>query len=491
MTFSYETDQQATIRQAVASNPSQNYLISALAGTGKTSTLLAVCPTDAPVLALAFNKRIQEELAGRFPSNAVCKTFNGFGHGVLQKYLGSRPRVQQNKGYQIARGVVEDLGGGHLWKQLADIMTLAQAAKQQGIVPQGASPLPSKPLASDTSSVWQALAEQEDISPDCIEPARQCLIASIQQAFAKTIDFADQLYMPAVFRMPFPRSQYAHIIVDEAQDLGPLEHAMVELTAGGRRPARLLVAGDTRQSIYQWRGALADSMPRLAALSDPPAQELPLTKTFRCPQRVVAEAQRIVPTYEAMPNAPLGEVSSWGSDWTPADLPSNSAILCRTNAPLFRLAMQLIRSRKPCRMLGRDIGAGLKRRIKLLTNNQHTSKHRLAALVEDWRNSETEKALAADDRAKAKKIEDQAASLLAIVDETAGSTQAAQLIGTLFGKDSKGLVLSTIHKAKGLEWPNVFLLDKNKIGTTEEEQNLEYVAITRALETLTYLESQP
>jgi ATP-dependent exoDNAse (exonuclease V) beta subunit len=52
--------------------------------------------------------------------------------------------------------------------------------------------------------------------------------------------------------------------------------------------------------------------------------------------------------------------------------------------------------------------------------------------------------------------------------------------------------LMTIHKSKGLEFPSVYLLDKHLIRTSDntQEQNLLYVAITRAKEELYYITSE-
>ena len=49
--------------------------------------------------------------------------------------------------------------------------------------------------------------------------------------------------------------------------------------------------------------------------------------------------------------------------------------------------------------------------------------------------------------------------------------------------------LLTIHKSKGLEWNHVFILDQELIGDDQQDKNLRYVAITRAKQTLTYINS--
>ena len=49
--------------------------------------------------------------------------------------------------------------------------------------------------------------------------------------------------------------------------------------------------------------------------------------------------------------------------------------------------------------------------------------------------------------------------------------------------------LMTVHKAKGLEFQRVYILDQELIGRGGQEQNIAYVAKTRAREYLTYLDS--
>jgi superfamily I DNA/RNA helicase len=102
--------------------------------------------------------------------------------------------------------------------------------------------------------------------------------------------------------------------------------------------------------------------------------------------------------------------------------------------------------------------------------------------------------------------EDKVQSLLALADvcTTEGRTQVADLvalIGTMFGDTPTGeqpkvLTLSTVHKSKGREWPRVFILRAKEFMPSRwarkdwqklQEQNLIYVAITRAQRELVYL----
>ena len=73
--------------------------------------------------------------------------------------------------------------------------------------------------------------------------------------------------------------------------------------------------------------------------------------------------------------------------------------------------------------------------------------------------------------------------------------QLVSEIQTIFSDSAKGLTLATVHKAKGLEAPRVFILEPDLMPSRwatqewqqEQERNLIYVAVTRALETLVYL----
>ena len=488
-----DTDQQKTFITQVEQFKKQAYILQALAGTGKTTTLLKACPPE-PTLALAFNKRIKEELEERFPKNADSKTFNGLGHGVWTKQAG-KLRLSEKKIYGICRRICEDIDENWLWKQMGDLMQLVNSARASGLV-HASFPdrLPCIPLIEDIPDNWYALCDSLDVDERLIQHARNALLQSTNEGLRGSIDFQDQLYLPVVFRGPFPRGKYKHLIVDEAQDLGPLEHEMVRLTLG--KSGRLIAAGDHHQAIYGWRGAHADSMHRLSEMTA--AKELPLTITFRCPKAIVREANIIVPEYEAAPSAPDGSVARWGKDWLPSDIPRGptTAILCRNNKPLFILAMQMIRQKISCRMEGRDVGVGIKRVIQNVIGDETMSSKELIARIDDWRQQQLEKFLAKGDQAKAAKAEDQAESIIAVAMGCGDSAAVIATIDELFGRNSRGIVLSTIHKAKGLEWQDVFILDKHLIGkyaraewAMEQENNLLYVAITRAMSTLTFMES--
>ena len=81
-----------------------------------------------------------------------------------------------------------------------------------------------------------------------------------------------------------------------------------------------------------------------------------------------------------------------------------------------------------------------------------------------------------------------------------------ELIDELFGKESAPITLSSIHRAKGMEWDHVFWLDEQLIPSRwaikaneadpdlwgwmmQEEYNISYVCMTRARDTMTFIQS--
>src|SRR5262249_111803 len=115
------------------------------------------------------------------------------------------------------------------------------------------------------------------------------LALSIRTAYEGLIDFNDQIYMPALFGGSFPR--FSVTMVDEDQDLSPTNLPLLSKLRG----CRFITVGDPYQSIYQFRGAMQDSMDRGAA--EYTMTVLPLSVSFRCPQAIVKNAQWRAPHF--------------------------------------------------------------------------------------------------------------------------------------------------------------------------------------------------
>jgi len=250
----------------------------------------------------------------------------------------------------------------------------------------------------------------------------------------------------------------------------------------------------THNSIYAFAGASVDAVDQI--IRDFDCAELPLSTTFRCSKEATRFAQQWVPGITAHENNKDGAVYSmpgykfWDSISNGTGPLPDSAILCRVTRPLVTLAFQLIREGVGCYVEGRDIG---KRLDRLVSRWRTESLDQVTKHLEHYRAIETQRYMARDQPALIAYLNDQIDTLYAIMDGCETASQVRAKISKLF-EDSNGssgrgrLVLSTVHKAKGREWENVYILDMGRYMPSkwakkdwerEQETNLMYVAATR------------
>jgi DNA helicase II / ATP-dependent DNA helicase PcrA len=468
------TAEQRAIVEA-AKNTNDNLIIQALAGAAKTSTLLLIAnalPTTS-MLCLAFNTRIAKEMSAKLPSTCVAKTLNSVGHSAWAKQLNkARLIVNKDKTYQIVQQLFNEIENpkikSALYKQMADIMRTVDLGKTYGWVPDGHHPQAKRLLNDD--QFFDSL--EEELSDEAATIVQVATLRSMEKAFKGEIDFNDQIFMPTIFQSSFP--QFPVVLVDEAQDLSSLNHAMLRLIAR----KRLIAVGDECQSIYGFRGAHHDSMTLLQKEFD--MTEFVLSISFRCPKEVVKEAQWRAPHMRWADNAAEGKVKvlqRW-DEQTPADY---SAILCRNNAPLFSLAVKMLKNGRYPELVGNDIGKGLIKILKSLGKPDMIQSSVIAA-IEHWKDTKLPKS-----RNK-NKIHDQAQCLLIFAYQGATLGEAMGYLEHILSVAGP-VKLMTGHKSKGLEFEDVLILDEHLIGPDQQDENLRYVMQTRSKSTLTYVTS--
>jgi superfamily I DNA/RNA helicase len=317
------------------------------------------------------------------------------------------------------------------------------------------------------------------------------------------------IYLPLKHNLTFP--QFDFVFIDEAQDTNATRREVAKRmlkdyqllvtkdnTLHEKPSGRLIAVGDRHQAIYGFTGADNDALDILK--KEFSAAELPLSTCFRCSKSVIRHAQSIVPHIQPRTGAIEGTVNLKMPEYNFhenlfnqrfPDLP-HSAILCRKNAPLISLAFQLLEKQIPCRIEGRDIGQEL---IKLCKKLDDSSKPSLSLSLRKHLSDQSSKL----SPYKLDLLSDKISAITSILQlpSITSVPQLYQQIESVFSdydpsKPSK-LTLSSIHKSKGLEWSTVYLLGRNawmpsKFATQpwmeEQEQNLIYVAITRAKETL-------
>lgn len=476
------TDEQTDIIDFARENPKTNILINALAGAAKTSTLrfLAKYLPIEPCVSLAFNKRIADEMTKVLPGHVRCATMNSMGHRVWAAAVGKRLVLETKKNYNLVKERIDKLpqrDRSEAYDIFGDITKAISKAKLSGYVPGGISGLPGKSLLTE-EQFFGSLDERPD--EWFVMLVNDCLRNGITQAYSGLIDFDDQIYMPTLFGGAFP--QHKRVKVDEAQDLSPLNHAMLWKMVGP--DTHLTAVGDPWQSIYAFRGADTGSMGKLRDHFK--MHEMTLSVSFRCPIAVVKNAHRRVPHMKWPTWAKEGRVTHL-PEWNASSIPDRAAIICRNNAPLMGAALQLLRAGRGVQVVGTDLGPQLVKTLKKLGDASMTQEQVYDA-IDRWEQSKLSKARDAGT------ISDKADCLRVFAKFGGTLGGAIAYCETIFANKGPIQLLSG-HKAKGLEWNTVFHLDPQRIPSPwakegedlEQELNVRYVIETRAKEALYFI----
>lgn len=490
--------QQAAIYAKVEDRTAGNLIVEAVAGAGKTTTLVGACDRmQGSVFLGAYNTKMAKELRERTShlQNVKAGTFHSAGMNALRRAITIKGDPDPKKVAKLADAYIQNKGRMDLDCIKSTAVAAVGMAKQRGI----------GPIFADRDEVWLDMIEHfgldEDLPEDIegrdweklllqsIKFARVLLRMSNEQAKEEgVIDFDDMIFLPLVWNLRMWGNDW--VLIDEAQDTNPTRRALAKkmLRPGGR----LIAVGDPRQAIYGFSGADNDALAQIRQQFN--AETLPLTVTYRCPKNVVAVAQEFVSHIEAHETAPDGEFGTIEFKDLIDALQPGDAVLCRYNKYLVNFCFRLIRMGKPARIEGRAIGAGL---IALCSKWKSKTTEALATRVTSWMQREVKKAEAKGNDSKADQIRDRAETLLVLIERgmEQGIRDVAALktmIEGLFDDrvvDSKTMItLCSVHRSKGLEFPRVFILGLYELmgrecrhaWQTEQEVNLQYVAATRA-----------
>lgn len=461
------TEEQSAIYHAARSTRT-NLMISALAGTGKTTVLeqIQLIAREKPILYLVFNKKNADEAAERMLSTTIVRTLNGMGHRVwaLGRDVG---KPDARKPGNILREMASAAKRGDreaIWVAYDQVVAGVNLAKALGYVPEGARGSPQRLISQ--SDFHSHLDERPDDFVSSLIDA--VLVRSIHQAFTGTIDYNDQVYMPALWRGTFPK--FPLVMVDEYQDLSPVNHALISRLVTGR----IIGVGDPWQNIYGFRGASAGGMGQ--AITQYGMSSANLSISFRCPSAIVNHVRARVPHFRALRS---GGLVSLPDRLDASLIRDDSTIICRNNAPLFSVAFRLLSSGRSVSVAGSDIGP---RVVKIMTKLGPESMTRAQTLdaISNW----LDEKLAAE----SKTAPDIAECMRVFARHGSDLGSAISYAEHLF-KQTGSIRLMTGHKSKGLEFDDVIHLDPWLCKDTEQDQNLRYVISTRSKDRLTEIDS--
>lgn len=467
----------------------KNVAIAATAGSGKSTVLVEISkllPISSSSIFLAFNKSIVAELKGRLPPKFEVSTLHSLGMSILTRSFGKGIRLNQSKVYKAAQKMIlskteitnhkernsriffAQKGYDYLRSTLTDV-TDEEAVTEM---------LNRFSIESDYG--YKDLVELHDILNK--------YNTSRKRGLEFDIDFSDMIFLPATMGgLKYPK--YDNILIDEVQDLNRCQKEIVEKIRS--RKSRIVSVGDEFQSIYLFAGADTQSFGSFSKA--PNTTSLPLSVSYRCPIAVVEEAKKYSPNINASPFAKQGYVGEGFVE----DIEEGDAVLCRNNAPLFETYLQLIYEGKKAYVVGSEMAERFKSLIK-----PYESSH-ISSLIDGLKNQleMIEDHLSAKgvknprQHPKYTSFHDIARSLSVIAESCENIRTLIKRIDEIFCPKKDAVILSSIHKSKGLEYDRVFLLRPdllpNKFAKSEEElkqeNNLMFVAITRAIDSFFYI----
>jgi DNA helicase-2/ATP-dependent DNA helicase PcrA len=231
------------------------------AGTGKTRAITHRIAhgihegvySPGTLLALTFTAKAAGELRHRLRAlgtpGAVVRTFHAealaqLGHFWPDLVGGSAPRLLDNKARVIVEaaerakirlgpGAVRDVAGEIEWRKTSELSveSYVTAARNRPL-----------PRGLDAEAIAEVQRQYEELKDE-----------------RRRIDFEDVLLVACGMLDSEPiarervREQYRFFVVDEFQDVSPLQHRLLKLWLGPRND--LCVVGDANQTIYTFAGA--------------------------------------------------------------------------------------------------------------------------------------------------------------------------------------------------------------------------------------------
>lgn len=458
-TFRYDDDQMAVIECR-----DKCVVAEAFAGAGKTSTAIgyAAARPEGKILYVCLNKANQVEASARFGSNVECRT----SHSLAYAAIGHKFREQLVTGWKTR------VFQSEMRVSDARLAAATQAALNQFFC--------SRDNTLDERHIG-AVVDQFGLYPH--ESVSVLALARVawqkMQIPGSGISVTHDAYLKMWAIKKPVLSQFTHIILDEAQDTNPVTASIVE----AQHHATRLLIGDRHQSIYLFRGAL-NAMEQFANSG---ATVLKMPKTWRFGPQIAKNANDLLGFFKSENTQIIGAGPA-----NRCDPPGKRAVLSRTNAGLYAAAAAV---------MGKSthwVGGIETYRMDQLMSSYFLKRGRRNEITDpvirsypSWGAYVSDSEISHDSEAKMvvkmnEEYRDQIPMLIESFRRNALPTQ-----------DGAKLVLTTAHRAKGLDWDQVKIGDDfHCIGdalserltmpnepleaATAQEINLLYVAITRA-----------
>ena len=483
-----------------------NMIINAAAGAAKTTTIvncMNIIDKKKKVLFIAFNKDIVETIRKKIGNkpNVKVSTFHSLGFSIFKENTNysSYDIINEFKYKNYIKSHINELteyeetnsiGQNNKKTYISNIINLVDYSRYY--------------MKFKTKEIEEMVAKYKiDIIRDEVAVCQKVL--KWGQENIDTIDYTDMIWIPNVLNYTTNIYRYDWILIDEAQDITKAEKQLIDKC--NKRGTRVVTTGDREQRINIWCGSDESAIDEFKENGN--AKEFRLPISYRCPKKIVEKARQYSDNIVAANNAIDGVIKYNVSKNEPKN---GDMVLCRITSPLVELHMHYMRINKKSHLMGFETVRDKYLELINNTNSVTIDKELITCdglmpslykvLLDKIRNIKEHFGLDDDDAMMHPDVFGIYDAIQGIRVMSEGISTVPELvdkINTIFHGDSDDAIqLSTVHKAKGLEADNVYILMPSlmpiKYATQDwektTEKNLIYVAITRAKKSLNYIEEE-
>ncbi len=465
-------------------NSTGNIKINAVAGSGKTTTVIEYAktrPTSCKILYLAFNKSVKLEAIKKFADKGLNNVKVETAHSLAFRHI-----VPQNN-YKVK-------SQGYKTNEIAELLNLQGNGEKhtEYIVANHINKFIAYFCNSDTQKV-QDLNYLDTVSDskakafvttfyDYILNQSRLLLSKMDKG---EIEITHDFYLKK-FQLSNPKLHYDYILFDEGQDASP---AMLDVFF--KQKAIKVIVGDTHQQIYGWRHAVN-------SLEKADFKTYNLSTSFRFSQDIanlamgVLDFKKIIDKYKPIPITGKGNSKEH----------KTKAVLARTNLGLLVKAIEYVTEKKKVKHIYfegninsytyADDGASLYDVLNLYNGKHHLIKDKMIKTMKDIVELED----------YIEKTEEMQLGMMVEIVKKYGN-EIPNIIKAIKEKhvendekEKAEMIFSTVHRCKGMEYDAIQLVndfiseeklenlkaDKKKelhLPKLNEEINLLYVAVTR------------
>lgn len=474
-----------------------NILLSAVAGSGKTFSIVECIkffPRHAKIHFFAFNKSIAEELKIKMPKANVT-TIHSYGMRMIQT-LGIKLKVDSNKYWSIAEEAIKDCNPEFATKKEKNCFAFNMLKLYDLFRVNLLEITDDKQL--DRYTITQLCLNNG------IEESYQlynvfCIFWVLQKKYNAQmlkksstgkefkIDFTDMIYLPVQFQkeLQFPKNDI--VIGDEVQDWSVCQQAIVSLAKGN---GKSIMVGDEKQSIYLFAGADAKAWKKLETQDK--TVKMPLSVCYRCAKSIVEKARTVYDHILPFDGQIEGEVIE-GDSADVFDAEIGDFVLCRNTRPLISLWYDFTVMNKKSYVKGDETKKELLKLIESVSEmNVEDGLNRLDYKLQVLHEKLLTQGVEPEKNYSYCNFVEQIECVKILIEKSDCINNMSDLYAILenvfSGSPQEKICLMTMHKSKGLEADNVYIIRldllPSKYAQTEEqllqEKNLKYVAFTRA-----------